>query len=124
MALGAFALRMDKYTPTHYLAAMRAQDAIQTRFAIEYQGTYHGRGISGFPIWISAITCPGMTGNCWSHIPRPSQMPFQGVCMLQCIHGKEGSDVGRLRQLSVHFWVNRKPEFDGGERHGRTHTWE
>jgi len=94
MALGAFALRMDKYTPTHYLAAMRAQDAIQTRFAIEYQGTYHGRGISGFPIWIGAITCPGMTGNCWSHIPRPSQMPFQGYACFNAYMGKRDRMLG------------------------------
>ena len=46
MALGAFALRIDKHPFTHHLAAMRAQDAIQTRFAFEHQGAYHGRGES------------------------------------------------------------------------------
>lgn len=94
MALGAFALRIDKHPFTHHLTAMRAQDAIQTRFAIEYQGTYHGRGISGFPIWISAITCPGMTGNCWSHIPDPLRCHSRGYACFNAYMGKRDRMLG------------------------------
>ena len=65
MALDAFALRMAKYTPTHYLAAMRAQDAIQTRFAIEYQGAYHGRGNQ----WLSDLDKRDyLSGNDWQQL--------------------------------------------------------
>lgn len=82
MALGTFALRMDKHPFTHHLAAMRAQDAIQTRFAFEHQGAYHGRGGQ----WLSDLDKRDyLSRNDWQLLEpysRLSQMPFQGVCML------------------------------------------
>ena len=78
MALGAFALRIDKHPFTHYLAVMRAQDAIQTRFAFEYQGAYHGRGNQ----WLSDLDRRDyLSGNDWQLLEpysRPSQLPFLG----------------------------------------------
>ena len=124
MVLGAFALRIDKHPFTHYLAVMRAQDAIQTRFAFEYQGAYHGRGNQ----WLSDLDRRDyLSGNDWQLLEPYSKTLSDAIPggMHALMHTwEEGSNVGRLRQLSVHFWVNRKPEFDGGERHGRTHTWE
>lgn len=88
MALVAFALRIDKHPFTHYLAVMRAQDAIQTRFAFEYQGAYHGRGNQ----WLSDLDRRDyLSGNDWQLLEpysRPSQMPFQGYACFNAHMGR------------------------------------
>ena len=73
---------------------MRAQDAIQTRFAIEYQGAYHGRGNQ----WLSDLDKRDyLSGNDWQLLEpysRPSQMPFQGYACFNAYMGKRDRMLG------------------------------
>ena len=123
MALGAFALRIDKH-PNSLSGSHASAGCHSNPFRHRASGNLSWPGNQ----WLSDLDKRDyLSGNDWQLLEPYSKTLSDAIPggMHASMHTwEEGSDVGRLRQLNVHFWVNRKPEFDGGERHGRTHTWE